>query len=310
MEPQRGRAAKRMTEMTGCEASTLHRLLEIGKINEDGLYKQYQEFRGTPIDGDIVIIDEMSMVDMFLMNYLLQSLYLGTKLILVGDSDQLSSVGPGNVLKDIIESEKIATIHLDKIFRQAAKSKIIVNAHRVNEGEGFIAKEECSEDSKNDFFFINEINQEKILEEIKSLCTGRLKNFGDYDFFENIQILTPTKKGLLGTKELNIALQSVLNPENKVKKEKVNKTCTFRVGDRIMQVKNNYDIYWEKVKLHENGTGVFNGEFGTIMDIDEKGKSIEIKFDDEKIAWYGFQDLDQIEHSYSITIHKAQRKRI
>ena len=308
MEPQRGRAAKRMTEMTGCEASTLHRLLEIGKINEDGLYKQYQEFRGTPIDGDVVIIDEMSMVDMFLMNYLLQSLYLGTKLILVGDSDQLSSVGPGNVLKDIIESEKIATIHLDKIFRQAAKSKIIVNAHRVNEGKGFVSKEECSEDSKSDFFFINEINQEKILEEIKSLCTGRLKNFGDYDFFENIQILTPTKKGLLGTKELNIALQSVLNPENKVKKEKVNKTCTFRVGDRIMQVKNNYDIYWEKVQFHENGSGVFNGEFGTIVDIDEKGKSIEIKYDDEKTVWYGFQDLDQIEHSYSITIHKAQRK--
>ena len=188
-----------MTEMTGYEASTLHRLLEIGKINEDGLYKQYQDYQGTPIDGDIVIVDEMSMVDMFLMNYLLQSVYLGTKLILVGDSDQLSSVGPGNVLKDIIESEKITTIHLDKIFRQAAKSKIIVNAHRVNDGEGFISKSECAEDSKEDFFFINEINQDKILEQVISLCTGRLKNFGDYDFFENIQILTPTKKGLLGT---------------------------------------------------------------------------------------------------------------
>lgn len=303
-----GRAAKRMTEMTGYEASTLHRLLEIGKINEDGLYKQYQDYQGTPIDGDIVIVDEMSMVDMFLMNYLLQSVYLGTKLILVGDSDQLSSVGPGNVLKDIIESEKITTIHLDKIFRQAAKSKIIVNAHRVNEGEGFISKSECTEDSKEDFFFINEINQDKILEQVISLCTGRLKNFGDYDFFENIQILTPTKKGLLGTKELNKALQNILNPEINGKKEKNSKTGTYRVGDRIMQIKNNYDIYWERHLTKETGTGVFNGEFGTITDIDEKKKNVEIKFDDEKIAWYQFQDLDQIEHSYAITIHKAQRK--
>ena len=301
-----GRAAKRMTEMTGYEASTLHRLLEIGKINEDGLYKQYQDYQGTPIDGDIVIVDEMSMVDMFLMNYLLQSVYLGTKLILVGDSDQLSSVGPGNVLKDIIESEKITTIHLDKIFRQAAKSKIIVNAHRVNEGEGFISKSECAEDSKEDFFFINEINQDKILEQVISLCTGRLKNFGDYDFFENIQILTPTKKGLLGTKELNKALQNILNPEINGKKEKNSKTGTYRVGDRIMQIKNNYDIYWERHLTKETGTGVFNGEFGTITDIDEKEKNVEIKFDDEKIAWYQFQDLDQIEHSYAITIHKAQ----
>ena len=303
-----GRAAKRMTEMTGYEASTLHRLLEIGKINEDGLYKQYQDFRGTPIDGDIVIVDEMSMVDMFLMNYLLQSVYLGTKLVLVGDSDQLASVGPGNVLKDIIESEKITTIHLDKIFRQAAKSKIIVNAHRVNEGDGFISKEETAEDSKDDFFFINETNQEKILEQVISLCTGRLQKFGDYDFFENIQILTPTKKGLLGTKELNKALQNILNPENQGKKEKTSKTGIYRVGDRIMQIKNNYDIYWERHLTKETGTGVFNGEFGTITDIDEKDKSVEIKFDDEKIAWYQFQDLDQIEHSYAITIHKAQRK--
>ena len=308
MQHQLGRAAKRMTEMTGYEASTLHRLLEIGKINEDGLFKQYQDFQGTPIDGDIVIVDEMSMVDMFLMNYLLQSVYLGTKLILVGDSDQLASVGPGNVLKDIIESEKITTIHLDKIFRQAAQSKIIVNAHRVNEGEGFISKEEAAQDSKNDFFFINEGNQEKILQEIISLSTGRLKKFGDYDFFENIQILTPTKKGMLGTKELNQALQNILNPKSPNNKEKAGKNCTYRVGDRIMQIKNNYDIYWERHLSKETGTGVFNGEFGTITDINEKEKNIEIRFDDEKIAWYQFQDLDQIEHSYSITIHKAQRK--
>ena len=305
-----GRAAKRMTEMTGIEASTLHRLLEIGKINDDGLYKKSQDYQGAPIDADIVIVDEMSMVDMFLMNYLLQSVYLGTKLVLVGDSDQLPSVGPGSVLQDIIESGKITTIHLDKIFRQAAKSKIIVNAHRINEGEGFVSKEEMEEDSKSDFFFINEGAQEKMLEQVISLCSGRLKKFGNYDFFENIQVLTPTKKGMLGTKELNKSLQEVLNPATEKKKERNTGNTIYRVGDRIMQVKNNYDIYWERRIGNETGTGVFNGEFGTILDIDEKEKNVEIKFDDDKIAWYQFNDLDQIEHSYSITIHKAQRKRI
>ena len=297
-----------MTETTGVEAKTLHRLLEIGKINEDGLYKKNQDYQGTPIDGDIIIVDEMSMVDLFLMNYLMQSVYQGSKLILVGDSDQLASVGPGSVLKDIIDSNRITTIHLDKIFRQAAKSKIIVNAHRVNEGEGFVSKEEIASDSKKDFFFINEPNQERILQEVISLCSGRLQNFGNYDFFQNIQVLTPTKKGILGTKELNKSLQEVLNPYESTKKEKAFNNAIYRVGDRIMQIKNNYDIYWEKHFLNETGTGVFNGEFGTIMDINEKEKNIEIKFDDEKIAWYQFSELDQIEHSYSITIHKAQRK--
>ena len=297
-----------MTETTGVEAKTLHRLLEIGKINEDGLYKKNQDYQGTPIDGDIIIVDEMSMVDLFLMNYLMQSVYQGSKLILVGDSDQLASVGPGSVLKDIIDSNRITTIHLDKIFRQAAKSKIIVNAHRVNEGEGFVSKDEIASDSKKDFFFINEPNQEKILQEVISLCSGRLQNFGNYDFFQNIQVLTPTKKGILGTKELNKSLQEVLNPYESTKKEKSFNNAIYRVGDRIMQIKNNYDIYWEKHFLNETGTGVFNGEFGTIMDINEKEKNIEIKFDDEKIAWYQFSELDQIEHSYSITIHKAQRK--
>ena len=312
-----------MTETTGVEAKTLHRLLEIGKINEDGLYKKNQDYQGTPIDGDIIIVDEMSMVDLFLMNYLMQSVYQGSKLILVGDSDQLASVGPGSVLKDIIDSNRITTIHLDKIFRQAAKSKIIVNAHRVNEGEGFVSKDEIASDSKKDFFFINEPNQEKILQEVISLSTGRLEKFGNYDFFKNIQVLTPTKKGPLGTRELNKALQNVLNPNIDELPEKANGGAIFRVGDRIMQIKNNYDITWEKENSQkqeyniggykipqkpEIGTGVFNGEMGTILEIDEKEKVIKIQFDDEKIAWYGFTELEQIEHSYAITIHKAQRK--
>ena len=305
-----GRAAKRMTETTGEEASTLHRLLEIGKVDEESLLKKESEYQGAPIDADIIIVDETSMVDMFVMSYLLDCIYLGTKLVFVGDSDQLPSVGPGSVLKDLINSQKIVTIHLDKIFRQAAKSKIIVNAHRVNNGKKFIEKndEEYEEDSKQDFFFIKENNQEKILEEVLSLCNGRLKKFGDYDFFESIQVLTPTKKGLLGTKELNKALQNELNPHREGETEKNSMGAIFRIGDRVMQVKNNYDMYWEKRDGDslETGNGIFNGETGTITNINDKEKNIRVKFDDEKVCWYEYNELEQIEHSYCITIHKAQ----
>lgn len=309
-----GRAAKRMTETTGEEASTLHRLLEIGKIDEDSLYKKDNEYQGAPIDADIIIVDEMSMVDTFLMSYLIKCIYQGTKLILVGDSDQLSSVGPGTVLQDLINSKKIPTIHLDKIFRQAAQSKIIVNAHRVNSGENFISKEEEEADSKQDFFFIRKASQEEMIEEVLSLCNGRLKKFGDYDFFQNIQVLTPTKKGVLGTKELNKSLQEILNPHDDGKKEKNSLGVIFRHGDRVMQVKNNYDIFWERWKqnddddeaTYETGNGVFNGEIGRVIKINEIEKTLTIKFDDDKICSYEFSELDQLEHSYSITIHKAQ----
>lgn len=306
-----GRAAKRMTETTGKEASTLHRLLEIGKIDEESLYKNNSNYEGAPIDGDLIIVDEMSMVDMFLMNYLLKCIYQGTKLILVGDEDQLASVGPGSVLKDLIHSEQIATIHLDKIFRQAAKSKIVLNAHKVNQGEGFLKKgEENFDDMKEDFFFIKGIEQEKMLTEVISLCTGRLQNYGNYDFFQNIQVLSPTKKGILGTKELNKVLQEHLNPNSNHLPEKASMGVIFRVGDRVMQIKNNYDMYWEKETAgkKEMGSGVFNGEIGTITEISEREKQVKIRFDDEKIAWYEFSDLDQIEHSYAITIHKSQRE--
>ena len=305
-----GRAAKRMTETTGEEASTLHRLLEIGKVDEESLFKKDSDYQGAPIDGDIIIVDEVSMVDMFIMSYLLDCIYLGTKLILVGDSDQLPSVGPGSVLHDLIASERIATVHLDKIFRQAAKSKIIVNAHRVNSGKGFIGKEdpELEEDSKQDFFFIKENNQEKVLEQVLSLCNGRLEKFGDYNFFENIQVLSPTKKGLLGTKEMNKALQNELNPHREGEAEKSSMGAIFRIGDRVMQIKNNYDISWERRDGDniEIGNGVFNGEMGTITNINEKEKNVRVKFDDEKVCWYEFNELEQLEHSYCITIHKAQ----
>ena len=303
-----GRAAKKITETTGREASTLHRLLEIGKIDEDSLYKNINEYEGAPIDADVIVVDELSMVDMFLMNYLLKCVYQGTKLVLVGDSDQLASVGPGSILKDFINSDKLTTIHLDKIFRQAAKSKIILNAHRVNNGEQFLNKEDISDDMNEDFFFIREYSQEKMASELVSLCTGRLKNYGDYDFFKSIQVLSPTKKGMLGTRELNKSLQEVLNPNKYNLPERASMGAVYRAGDRVMQIKNNYDISWEKnlFGVKKLGNGVFNGEIGTILKIDEHNKIAEIKFDDEKTAIYQFSELEQIEHSYAITIHKAQ----
>jgi helicase, recD/traA family len=332
-----GRAAKKMTEATGKEASTLHRLLGIGKLDDEGIYSRHSDYKGEPIDADLIVVDELSMVDMFVMNYLLNCIYQGTKLILVGDVDQLASVGPGSVLKDLINSEVINTVKLDKIFRQAAKSKIVLNAHRVNNGLGFIKNddEEIEEDTKQDFFFIKQNSTERMLQEVISLSTGRLEKFGNYDFFKNIQVLTPTKKGPLGTRELNKALQAVLNPNLEEVPERKSGDIVYRVGDRVMQIKNNYDITWEREaqpfgsdkintgtsekswssmylakpkEKKEVGTGVFNGEIGTIIEIDEKEKIVKIQFDDEKVAWYEYSDLDQIEHSYAITIHKAQRK--
>ena len=306
-----GRAAKRMSETTGEDATTIHRLLCLGKV-EESLGMERVDYAIEPIDTDVLIIDEMSMVDVFLMNYILKGLYMGTKLVLVGDVNQLPSVGPGNVLKDIINSETVETIELNEIFRQAAKSQIITNAHKVNNGENFleIPKEELKE-KLQDFYFLNEPTQNKMIEDVISLCTGRLKKFGNYDFFRDIQVLTPTKKGKLGTKELNIELQNALNPSLNGKinikeiPQKKHGDRVFLEGDRVMQVKNNYDIYWEK-NHKEDGTGIFNGELGTIKKIDDVTKQIEIKFDDEKTAWYEYSELEQLEHSYSITIHKSQ----
>ena len=308
-----GRAAKRMSEATGEEAKTLHRLLEIGKTSSDELQNIDPNVEVEPLDADVIIVDEVSMVDIFLMNYLLQAIYKGTKLVLVGDSNQLPSVGPGNVLKDIIQSERLTTITLNKIFRQAAKSKIILNSHKVNEGISIFSKDEQNENEEllEDFFFINETNKLKVLENIISLCTGRLEKYGNYTFAQNIQVISPTKKGELGTKELNKSLQQAINPESEEKNERKYIDSVFREGDRIMQIKNNYDIYWEKREpTLEMGKGVFNGEYGTILNIDEVEKKVKIKFDDDKLVWYNFDELEQIEHSYCITVHKAQRKRI
>ena len=304
-----GRAAKRMTEMTGEDASTIHRLLEIGKFDEDRLASIDEKV--APVDADVIVVDEMSMVDVFIMNYLMKAIYLGTKVVLVGDPNQLPSVGPGNILKDLIDSDEFPTVQLNKIFRQAARSQIIVNAHNVNKGINFIDNKTNSDDVEKDFFYVNESNQDRAVDLVLSLSKDRLKKYGDFDFFESIQVLTPTKKGRLGTKELNKSLQEVLNPKTDEIEEKAYGGIIFREGDRVMQIKNNYDIYWEKgsrdnLRTYEAGTGIFNGEYGRIVKIDNKERQMEVEFDDGKITWYAFSDLDQLEHAYAITIHKAQ----
>jgi len=292
-----GRAAKRMTEATNEEAKTIHRLLELGKFDDN--FINVDEYVAL-IDADVIIIDEMSMVDIFLMNYLLKGIYQGSKLVMVGDINQLPSVGPGSVLKDIINSDKIPVVELNTIFRQAAKSNIVLNAHNVNNGKPFLKNE-----PDKDFFYINEGSTSKILNHVISLCTERLQKYGNYDFFENIQIMSATKKGDLGTRELNKQMQNFLNPPAPYKNERMYGNQIFREGDRIMQVKNNYDLDWTRGN-NESGIGIFNGEIGRITLINEKDREVEITFDDEKVALYGFSDLEQLELAYAITIHKAQ----
>lgn len=284
-----GRAAKRMTEATGEEAKTLHRLLEIGKVFEE---KPDPDMDVTPIDGDVVVIDEISMVDIFLMNYVVKALFKGTKLVLVGDTDQLPSVGPGCVLKDFIDSKQIPCVKLNKIFRQAMQSKIIVNSHKVNEGINFLEEKEENKNELNDFIFEEEKNSAEIVNKI-------LKEYS-----LDKQIITPSKKGDLGTKNLNKLIQEKFNPLNVTKNEKKFGEVIFREGDKVMQTKNNYDIMWRRDS--EISSGIFNGEMGIIEKINDNLGEIKIKFDDEKIAFYGFQDLDQLEHSYAITVHKSQ----
>lgn len=237
---QLGRAAKRMTETTGKTAKTLHRLLQINKVNDTNYINEDIDIE--PIDADVIIVDEVSMIDLSLMKYLLMGVYEGTKLVLVGDVDQLPSVGPGSVLKCIIASKRLNVTVLDKIFRQAAKSQIILNSHRVNRGEGFIEDEEGK--LNKDFFFVQENSQEKIVNFILSLYKNGIKKFEGYENFKSIQIITPSKKGMVGTKELNKKIQELINPNMQKQKEKSSGGVTFREGDNVMQIKNNYDIEW------------------------------------------------------------------
>ena len=294
-----------MSETTGEDAKTIHRMLELMKTSDENVLENV-DTEVAMGSSDIVIVDEMSMVDVFLMNYLMKGIYNNTKLVLVGDINQLASVGPGLVLQDLIESEKIPTVKLNTIFRQAAESKIVMNAHNVNSGQPFLKKEE-QEGLKDDFFYINLSNSNDVLDNVLSLSTGRLKSFGDYEFFRNIQVVTPTRKGSLGIRELNKELQAVLNPPSQLKKEKHYGDIIFREGDKIMQIKNNYDISWNKIgDARIVNKGIFNGEFGIIKKIDNVEKTIRIEFDDDKEAYYEFSDLEQLDLAYAITIHKSQ----
>ena len=293
-----GRAAKRLTEVTGEEASTIHRLLEAGIDPATGLMF-FARDEDNPLKADAVIIDEMSMVDIQLLHSLLQAIPQGKRLILVGDPDQLPPVGPGFPFNDMLRSGMLPTVRLTEIFRQAQESLIVMNAHRVNHGELPDLK-----NVKSDFFFMRRQNEESLASLIRDLCTTRLpKNMGIPA--DQIQVLSPTRKGGVGTGNLNKILQEALNPAAPDKKEKSFGDIIFREGDRVMQIRNNYDIMWKKCDGSQVGTGIFNGDVGTILSIDPGTETMTIRFDDRE-ADYDFTQLIELEPAYAMTVHKSQ----
>ena len=300
-----GRAAKRMTEATGYEAKTIHRLLELTGIPEESSARVHFERNAqNPLEADVIIIDEMSMVDIFLMHALLSAVVTGTRLILVGDVNQLPSVGPGSVLKDIIRSGEFPVVELTKIFRQASQSDIVVNAHKINQGIPIVL------DNKSmDFFFLKRYDANVIISVVITLIQKKLPKFVDAQPYD-IQVLTPMRKGLLGVERLNGILQQYLNPPEKEKKEKEHGNGLFREGDKVMQIKNNYQIEWEVRGLYgipvEKGVGVFNGDTGILREINTFAETVTVEFDERKFVEYSFKQLDELELAYAITIHKAQ----
>ena len=300
-----GRAAKRMTEATGYEARTIHRMLELGYVPEgDDNHMHYGRNEENPLEADVIIIDEMSMVDLPLMNVLLRAISMGTRLILVGDKDQLPSVGPGSVLKDLIESKCFPVVTLSKIFRQAQQSDIVVNAHKINRGEEVIL-----DNKSEDFFFLKRQDANVIISVILTLIQKKLPKYVNADMFD-IQVLTPMRKGLLGVERLNNILQQYLNPPDNKKAEKEYGDRLFRVGDKVMQIKNNYQLEWEIATKYglvvDKGVGVFNGDIGRITEINTYTETVEVEFEEKKKVKYPFQMLDELELAYAVTIHKSQ----
>ena len=302
-----GRAAKRMTETTGYEAQTIHRLLELtGMPDEDreGQAVHFERNAENPLDADVIIIDEMSMVDIHLMHSLLLALTAGTRLILVGDENQLPSVGPGNVLRDIIRSGQFSVVELKKIFRQASESDIVVNAHKINRGEPVIL-----DNKSRDFFFLKRYDADIIIRVLIALIQDKLPGYVNAKPYE-IQVLTPMRKGLLGVERLNEILQRYLNPPDPSKKEKESGHGLFREEDKVMQVKNNYQLEWEVRGKYgipvEKGVGVFNGDTGILKEINEFAETASVEFEDGRYAEYSFKQLDELELAYAITIHKSQ----
>lgn len=307
-----GRAAKRMTEACGFEAQTIHRLLEIsgapmensGKTTTASLGMHFERNDENPLDTDVIIVDEMSMVDVNIMSALLKAVAVGTRLILVGDIDQLPSVGPGNVLKDIINSDCFPVVKLEKIFRQAAESEIVTNAHKINRGEQVVLNK-----YSKDFLFVRRQGADAIIGAMQTLIRDKLPSYVNADISE-IQILTPSRKSAVGVERLNAVMQEFLNPPAPGKMEKRQGDTIFREGDKVMQIKNDYQLEWEKRGRYgiptEQGSGVFNGDTGVVDSISTFDEALIVKFEDDRYVKYDFKQLDELELAYAITVHKSQ----
>ena len=293
-----GKAAKRLSESCNMEAKTLHRLLEVEV--SDAQNQRFARNEYNPIDADVVIVDEMSMVDILLFGSLLKALKRGTCLIMAGDSDQLPSVGAGNVLRDMLDSGVIPSVRLNEVFRQAEESRIVTNAHRINQG-----LMPLENDSKTDFFFMNR-TPDGALETICELCCGRLGKAYGFDSISDIQVLSPSRKGIVGTINLNKVLQERLNPLAAGKKEKKFGERIFRTGDKVIQTRNNYDMIWSLPDGSGDGFGIYNGDIGTVIDISNKDKTMRILFDDNKLVEYDFSSVEDLEIAYALTVHKSQ----
>ena len=305
-----GRAAKRMSETTGYEAKTIHRMLEVnGAMSEaEESAKQiggmFERNESNPLEADVIIIDEMSMVDITLLYALLKAVGAGTRLILVGDVNQLPSVGPGNVLRDIIASGCFPVVTLQKIFRQASQSDIVVNAHKINDGEHI-----ALDNKSKDFFLLKRYDADVIINVMLQLVKQKMPRYVDATSYD-IQVLTPTRKGLLGVERLNTILQQYLNPPAKQKKEHQVGDRIFREGDKVMQIRNNYQLEWEIRSRYglaiDKGLGVFNGDVGIIQEINDYSSTVSVLYDENRLVQYPFKGLDELELAYAITIHKSQ----
>ena len=294
-----------MTEATGYEAQTIHRLLEVNGNPEDSEKRAgFGRNEENPLETDVIIIDEVSMVDLSLMYALLCAVTVGTRIILVGDGNQLQSVGAGNVLKDMIASECFPVVRLTKIFRQATESDIVMNAHKINRGERVVL-----DNKSRDFFFLKRQDANTIISVIITLLQKKMPKYVDAQPYD-IQVLTPMKKGLLGVERLNRILQQYMNPPDKKKAEKEYGEKLFREGDKVMQIKNNYQLEWEIATkfglVVDKGVGVFNGDMGIITEINTYNETLEVEYDEKRKVTYSFQLLDELELAYAITIHKAQ----
>ncbi len=300
-----GRAAKRMTEATGYESRTIHRMLELsGEVSGESRAARFERNEGNPLEADVIIVDEMSMVDIFLFQALLKAVMVGTRLIMVGDVNQLPSVGPGQVLQDIMNSGRFPMVVLEKIFRQAGESDIVWNAHRIHAGE------ELALDNKSrDFFFLERNDTNVIYKHMIQLITEKLPSYVDAQPYD-IQVLTPMRKGKLGVETLNGILQRYLNPASAEKKEYTSGETLFRENDKVMQIKNNYQLEWEIVSRYgipiDKGTGIFNGDIGIIRQINDYAHEVVVEFDEHRRVTYAYAQLDEIELAYAVTIHKSQ----